>query len=519
MSLVGFSTAALEEEAVPPVIVFASPISGPSSWSGTLPASLTAEAGQAPSIFPIDGGGSVSSPGVAAGPVAVRVAPPVADARHVEIESTIDSVQGSVSIIEIPVDPATQSLGVSVRSMLADAQGPDPVLDGMMLVDHNGDPVAELGPFSGPQATPPVRNVTVSLESAPAGGNLLVQISVPSSSSSATGTLSPSGSPVPFMMDIQRQEIGSSLAVATGITLAGPIPGLVRSGIGALTTNAIGRQAGISSPSTDSSTILAADVEANAPAIVVDQGEVIPPDSESVEDLGGSFNVRLNSGPLASRSASPLGPALATVLADPAPPVDRHERALSQSIDESESDEESQVKQRRLEYAQVEGAVSPPQTDSTSRTTAGDTRVALAGLGAFPLKVTDLGGQGDRADLESLLATLPGSLEPEDLSTIIAAQDHEEDDISALLASSDRSARADHVAPDYLTAACGLALGLGLTAGPLFPDILALISSGSSRWKRGVPPRATGRKPSSSPGPAGGMGNWLQSRLSTRLRA
>jgi hypothetical protein len=519
MTLAGFSTASLDEDALPPLIVVAAPGSSPSSWSGTPPDSVSVGANAEPALFPIDGGESVSSQAVAASSVEESVVPALPGARHVELESTMNSLQGSISVVDIPVDPATEALGLSLHSMPGDGEGPAPVVDGIVLVDRDGDPVAQLGPLWGSQAPPPVRNVTVSLDNAPAGGNLLVQISVPSSgSSSATGTVSASGSQLPYLMDIQRQEMGSTPAITAAAALAGPVPSLVRSGIGALTTSSMSGQGGDSSPSTDSSLTMAAGVELNAPAIVVDQGEVITPDMESVADPAGSFNVRVSSGPLASRSASPLGPALATVLADPAPPVDRHERALSQSIDESESDQESEVRRRGLEYAQIEGALSPSPTGFTSRSRTGDTGVALAGLGAFPLKVTDLHGPGDRAELESLLATLPGSLNQEDPATIVAAQDFQEDDISALLASSGRSARADRVAPDYLTTACGLVLGLSLTGGPLFPDILSMISSGSSRWRRGVPSGAAGRGRCSTPGPAGGIGNWLQSPLSSRLR-
>ena len=85
----------------------------------------------------------------------------------------------------------------------------------------------------------------------------------------------------------------------------------------------------------------------------MDQGESLPTDWESDEDLSGDFNVRVSSGPLASRSASPLGPALATMLTDQAPTVDRHERALSQSIEESESELESESRKRDLEYAEL----------------------------------------------------------------------------------------------------------------------------------------------------------------------
>jgi hypothetical protein len=38
--------------------------------------------------------------------------------------------------------------------------------------------------------------------------------------------------------------------------------------------------------------------------------------------------------------------------------------------------------------------------------------------------------------------------------------------------------------PDYLTAACGLALGVGLTSGPLLPDLLQRTLAGRPSWCR-----------------------------------
>ena len=46
-----------------------------------------------------------------------------------------------------------------------------------------------------------------------------------------------------------------------------------------------------------------------------------------------SFNVRVSTGPLASRTASPLGPTLASIDGEATEPVDRYERAMSQEIE------------------------------------------------------------------------------------------------------------------------------------------------------------------------------------------
>ena len=61
----------------------------------------------------------------------------------------------------------------------------------------------------------------------------MVQISVPSTSSSGTGTVLTVSSQLPFLMDIQRQDMGATQAVGAATSLYGPITGLVRSSIGA----------------------------------------------------------------------------------------------------------------------------------------------------------------------------------------------------------------------------------------------------------------------------------------------
>jgi hypothetical protein len=517
MTLTSFSTATLDEAPQDPMIVIDTAGAASSSWAGSVADPSSAQTQPVNRVFPMSGAASVSSGSVPGGALGGGVVSGIPDTRHVEIESTLNGPLGSETFV-IPIGEGTQSLDLSLHGLPGEAPGDAPILDGMMLINREGDPISQFGPMWGPQASPPqMRSVSVSFASAPEGGNLVVQISVPSNISSE-GTLSTSDSPLSFLLDIQRQDTGNSPTLGAGFYLAGPISGTVRSGITALTTSTMSTQGSNSSSSTDPTSNLGTESDANALPFVGDEGDVILADSESGEDFSGGFNVRVSSGPLASRSASPLGPALATILSDLAPPVDRHERALSQSIDESESGDESEPERLRLEYARIENGASSSETHVTNRSNPGETCVALTGLGAFPLKVTGLRGQGDREDLESLLAALPGSLSPEDPSEIIASEEFDESDISAWLASSGHTARADHVAPDYLTAACGLALGLGLTAGPLFPDILALITSGSSRWRPGGPLKSSSRKPASIPGPNRGMGNRPRGSLDARLR-
>ena len=488
MTLAGFSTAGLGEGSVPPIVVVAPPVmevtggyvpgADPAfTWisqpappmSGAGPGSTTS--GQATGV---SGGGET---GVASIPVA----------RHVQLDAALNGTQSSMSIL-IPIGPTTQAIGVSLHTVTAGESGDLPVVDEMLLENRDGDPIAQLGPFTGPMPGLPIRALTVALENAPVGGSLLVQVSIPTLTSSGTGaqtnTSKVVGSTLPFMMDIQRQDNTAAMSSVAGSLLLGPLSGQGLSGIGTLTNASTTDQDG--NP-TDQAEPSNTDPAANPQTVVVDSGNVIPPaedQADSREEGTGSLDLGAGTGPLVSRSSGPLGPMLATLLNDPAPPVDRHERALLQAIEESGSEDDSHAPIRNRDPARFKG--SPRESPSDSATMGGSdgTQLASAGVGAFPLKVTGRIGGVQTTDLDSLLLALPGSLEDMPTRAIVASDEQSAGDISVELISARESTRTDRVAPNLLTAACGLALGLGLTARPLLPDLLALLPPRFTRSRR-----------------------------------
>src|SRR5262249_54254173 len=160
--------------------------------------------------------------------------------------------------------------------------------------------------------------------------------------------------------------------------------------------------------------------EAAGPQAVADSHQEIPPREESTGSTGepwGSFIVRVTTGPLASRSAAPLGPVLATVLVDPAPPVDRHERALSQAIDGVASEMDEGAAARRSELARIEESAPAPeaaQADGPSSRSDDETLEVVVGLGALPRDGTAVESQPGRGELAELLESLPSSVGSED---------------------------------------------------------------------------------------------------------
>ena len=116
-----------------------------------------------------------------------------------------------------------------------------------------------------------------------------------------------------------------------------------------------------------------------------------------------------------------------------------------------------------------------------------------------------------------LAATLPGPGSPagEDIPAIVAGGNLATDDRSVMLARPESSEADGRPVADYLTTACVVVLGLGLTTGPIIPDLLRLIPSRSSpmahRPRRGPcgssggstsRPRAFGDRTRRAPGSA-----------------
>jgi hypothetical protein len=174
--------------------------------------------------------------------------------------------------------------------------------------------------------------------------------------------------------------------------------------------------------------------------------------------------------------------------ADPAPLVDRHERALAQGIDdlaqaEDTSDEVGPFEsigrepaQRRLD---AEGRASAHLDD--------DSVVTVAGLGAFPLQVTTGPGGVVRQDPVALLETLPDVPLQDERAVVVAAVAGSTFDEPVPLVMYPPPITSERQGPDYLTAAFGLTLGLGLMSRPLLTDLLARVRFCRRpwRWQRG----------------------------------
>ncbi len=267
---------------------------------------------------------------------------PDAVARHLDLPGLLDPGEMSMTY-EIDVDSAPQILGMSLH--YAGNGGEMPVLGNVELMSPSGVPLAEIGAQPGGPANPP-QSMTLYLKNAPAGGHLDIQVLAAAAGSSETAgssaTTTPSGvatAPlvgsgnwnVSFVLDVQKQD-SSSLPQDAGSVL--PTTGAIGTLIAAQPIQSGSFATSSSSAVPDNvpeSTAVAETLPAST-RVIDPSTATATTDSDSTSTEGVGFT-RIATGPLASRSAGPLGPTLASIDADPTQAVDRHERALSQEID------------------------------------------------------------------------------------------------------------------------------------------------------------------------------------------
>ena len=356
----------------------------------------------------------------------------------------------------------------------------------MKMFDANGNPLAEYNPeeLGPPGGAPP--DLNVSLRSAPVGGKLVVQVTQSESSTSAAGTVTtdPAASTgnwsVPFVLYVQRQD-DEAQAASSGL----PTQGVIAAGTLALTSSgqvvlptsfdgpavAIATGAADPAPSTQDSPPPAT-AGADEPALVSADG----------------FNLRVPTGPFASwPPPARWAWILAGIGTEPTPEVDRNEGALFHEIERREADPGFLGGDRALEFVQ---AADP---DAQSDEPGGRVR-AVSGAGGFAYKVTGL-ANGRRTNLRALLATIPVAAEERGSSALTGWSDRPYSPLPSPGPCPAASAATFPVYVGFIKAACGLALGLGMSSRAIFPDLLSSLRRRVSKWPRRRQAPASGAGP------------------------
>jgi hypothetical protein len=387
---------------------------------------------------------------------------------HLEVEGSFDPSVSSVAV-QIPVGPMTQSVHVVLHPPLNLPGGVGAVFGPLVLVDASGRTVAVIDPDPNAASQSP-QDLTVAMQNAPAGGQLVVRVTGNATAQSAVGaqSTSTSSSNVPFVLDVQNQSQSTADTSSAAPAQSGWLGTLAGSS---------SASAGQSSLSSDSVSTGNSASDVAPPGQAADVPLAGAPVNDSADSSG--YYVRMATGPLVSRSSGPLGPVLAASGADLSPPVDRHERALLQEIPnlEPENELENTIDSvSRGRRALVQAEEDPARSDPADRYV-----TVVLGAGGFPMKVTSRSSR-DRAGLAGLLASLPAPVELAPAGDTVPG---------SLAAAADRSvalpAEVSYSAdrrkePDYLKGICGLLLGLGLTAGPAFSDLISSVRRKTCRW-------------------------------------
>jgi hypothetical protein len=533
------STGDIGQDGTPPVIVYTTPGAtltvpasvGGGASSGSVEGVVTPSAPVASDSTPSAAAGSVQSGSVSWGganhpgttthsapaiaqptigtpPSApITIAAAVPDTKHAEVEGTITQGNNSVTV-EIPIGPMTRELGLSLRGELGIGAAQGPFIGQMSLVDRNGDTLEHLAQLWNSSTGEPADAVTLSLNGVPIGGSLIVQISTPpslgpGSSMGSADSASTPGWTLPFVMDVQRMETTTATSTGGVGSLTGFLAAAGGFAIGALPGTSNSQVSGATGGGSSG-------VPATAPdPAIVDQGVITQTGEESASDgaEAANFGARIATGPLAARTASPLGPNLSTVVIDPVPATDRHERALSQEIAASELAEGREHGDESFFPGDHDFT---PDGGADGIGPAGGAVTSIAGLGPLHLKVSRPGAGHAGGELDALRAALSNAMCPEDQLAAVFDEDQAGGTHLVAMNSPMTSDRDRRPALDFLTSAFILAVGMGLVTGPIIPDLLRLFPARSSRW-RGMRTAAGGLPTAGSPDRV--FGSWLRRRF------
>ncbi len=283
-----------------------------------------------------------------------------------------------------------------------------------------------------------------------------------SSSTSETGTtgVSASNSNALFISLVQRQEDSDSSGGG-----AAPAQGMLSGGTAALQMTAFADEPVTTGGAAQSN------VDTTSGASQSNSDEVGPVLSAStgvdqaVTGTSDGFNVRIPTGPFASRNAGPLGPILASVGGDPTPEVDRDARALYQELERrATAGSEEEVSQYAIARANSsEDARGGELSDGT---------VAIQGGGRFSSRTTAL-SRSRRTDLGALVSAIVAPARLADLRRAPGLGPHGLDPSRGSFVV-EATARPDEP-PAYaviIKAACGIAFGLAMSSRALFPSLL-----------------------------------------------
>ncbi len=461
--------------------------------------------------------GSMSFPGPPGG----QNWPGAADEKRLDLTGTLDPGETAMTF-QIPVAGMNDALGLNL-DQTGGTGGMVPVFGQMELLNPSGTTIEQASPPAG-AGTNMLQALTVLLHNATTNSRLQIQVVAAEPSSGAIGsspgteagtTAAPSQNTnfnVSFVLEIQRQDLVSPTQETTGSVPTSFSVGTLIVGSSPQSGSSVGTFAGTTEAPVESTT--AEEQVAPTAAVAASATEPAEPTSESFDN----FNFRVLTGPLASRTASPLGPTLASIDAEATQPVDRDERAMSQEIKGLPSLEGETSVAWRSRHSDGESLGLPADRPGHQGYPAIDDGpvVDAPGNGGYPMKVTSQ-GRSHQSEVPALWATLPSFADSGSSASSPEQTEIAIGDLALDSATVDRSLSDFSQAGNYVKAACGLAFGLMMTSGPLFPDLLGRLPRRVPRWLTVLrSPSSRNDAPASRRFTPRKISAWLRARLSAR---
>jgi hypothetical protein len=402
----------------------------------------------------------------------------------VEISDMLRASQPSLSY-GIPVGPTTREFKMTVESS-EEIKGPEaPMIDELYLISQSGSVLVALqGIF--PNVPAYRQALDIALSNIPVGAKLVVRVHELPIGATSHPDPTTAAVDLAFKMEVQRNDplgflFPSVVGVATGTS-----SGLLTSGVNALYV-----------PST-----LLANASPRSDRVDISDGEsatqAVPTEVAPVAEEVVTSSPGVSLGPLASLGGSPLGPALATSRDGLTASIDRNERAFDLAMEQWGADLDSPTAPApaRAPTDVLDRDRPMPNDDDRDE----QSFLPLRGPGGLPVLVTATTIGRGQADRQALLATrIESDRDPE----VAAARESAPLD---LMGPPDRPEDESVACTDFLTAACGLVLGIGLATGPLYPDLIALVRTCLPRRPRLIARTAIrkGRRR-----PSRGLRGWL----------
>jgi hypothetical protein len=370
---------------------------------------------------------------------------------HPLFEETFFTAKPFFTSEPVSFDLASDSYGLAFHAMGEPGPGTVPGLIAGGPMEGPGVPPGEIAAMIGMTASP-AQALGLAARGMPNAAHLGAQlVSSGSQATTEAGTIAGSAAltwGVPVVVSAQRQD-GQDPATS----ISEPTQGS-----GRILLSSLSALAGAPTSS---------DTEASVPTVVTDETGLSAPDqvvpaievtAETPSSASAGFIFRITAGPFVSRNAGPLGPILASVGGDPTPEVDRNERALHHEIERRDFD--------GSDYIHPGYDSDGSESGADDGNGASGPVMAISGPGGFQLKVTALSNRR-RTDLSELISAIPRT----------AGREGELSIDSARMATAAEASSPDEtpVYAKFIKAACVLALGVGMSSGVLFPNLLASI--------------------------------------------